>query len=439
MKRVLLKSALALGRDRARRAARRGRRAALGRASRRAALQFVWQRVAPRLPPGVSIATVEGRLAGPLVLGGIAVQSETLELRVERVELRWNPLSAARSNGRRRAARPARSWTSSGFRREQPTAPSEPFRLPASIDLPVDVRVGSASVETLRFRSNPNAEPLSIERASLAGSVDADRLELRELVVLGPLFDVSGDMNVVLRGAYADERSARLDRAARRISGSARQHAILRQSRSAHDRAARRSAVRRACRSARRRAADGAAPRWRGCVHDAAGSVRHRAGAGGDGRRPRCRFRGTLDALDLTGRVELQGGEADGVAADISALYAGDAAEIRALDLVDAGSRAAVHASGRVRLGAEQPVLELDATWTELQWPLRGAPQVASDSGSLELRGTLRDYAVAFAGNLALADGTNGKVSASGTGDAETLNLERPSTSKRCAAGSPAA
>ena len=128
-------------------------------------------------------------------------------------------------------------------------------------------------------------------------------------------------------------------------------------------------------------------------------------------------LRGTLDALDLTGRVELKGGEADGVAADISARYAGGAAEIHALDVVDAGSRAAVHASGRVALGAEQqPVLELAATWTELQWPLRGAPQVASDSGSLELRGTLREYAVALDGNLALADGTNGKVSVSGNG-----------------------
>ena len=136
-------------------------------------------------------------------------------------------------------------------------------------------------------------------------------------------------------------------------------------------------------------------------------------------------FRGTLEALDLTGRVQLEGGEADGVAADIAALYAGNAVEIRALDLVDGGSRAAIHASGRVTIGAEQPALELEATWSELQWPLRGEPQVASDSGSLELRGTFRDYAVAFAGDLALADGTEGKVSASGTGDAETLTLER--------------
>ena len=136
-------------------------------------------------------------------------------------------------------------------------------------------------------------------------------------------------------------------------------------------------------------------------------------------------FRGTLEALDLTGRVQLEGGDADGVAADIHALYAGSAVEIQALDLVDGGSAAAIHASGRVTIGEEHPTLELAATWSELQWPRRGEPQVASDSGSLELRGTLHDYAIAFAGDLMLAEGTEGKVSANGTGDAETLTLER--------------
>ena len=207
MKRLLLKSALALVAI-----ALAALLVAVGvlvwAARSETGLQFVWQRVSPRLPPDVSIATVAGRLAGPLTLGGIAVRTETLELRIESVELRWNPLALLdRTVEVERLG--LRGVDIVQLPAQQSTAPSEPLRLPESIDLPVDVRVGSASVETLRFRSNPNAEPLAIERASLAGSVDADRLELRELVVLGPLFDVSGDMNVVLRGAYAT--SGRLD------------------------------------------------------------------------------------------------------------------------------------------------------------------------------------------------------------------------------------
>ena len=155
------------------------------------------------------------------------VQTATLELRVERVELRWNPWALLdRTVDVERLG--LRGVDIVRLPAEQPTAPSEPFRLPESIDLAVDVRVGSASVETLRFRPSPNAEPLSIERASFAGSVDADRLELRELVVSGPLFDVSGEMNVVPRGAYAT--SGRLDWTVRpgEYPASARQHAIFR-------------------------------------------------------------------------------------------------------------------------------------------------------------------------------------------------------------------
>ena len=421
MKRVLLKSALALGAIMlAALVVAAG--VLLWAARSESGMQFVWQRVAPRLPAGVSVATVEGRLAGPLVFGGVAVQTETLELRVERVELRWNPRALLeRTFDVERLD--VRGVDIVRLPAERPAATASRSGCPKSIDLPVDIRVASASVEELRFRPNPNAEPLSIERASLAGGLDADRLELDELVVSGPLFDVSGEANVVPRDAY--ETSGRLDWVLRpgeypEAHGSTRFPVISRRSRSS--RASKRRTTRASiCASG---AADGAAPRRRGCVHGAAGSVRHRAGAGGDGRlhavAPRHARRARADRARGA-----RGGEADGVAADIAARYAGGAVEIHALDLVDAGSRAAMHASGRVALGAEQPVLELAATWTELQWPLRGAPQVASDSGSLELRGTLHDYAVALDGNLALADGTNGKVSVSGTGNAETLNLDR--------------
>ena len=386
-------------------------------------LRFVWQRVAARLPPGISIATVEGRLAGPLVLGGITVQNETFELRVERVELRWNPLALlGRTFDVERLD--VRVVDVVLLPAEQPAASDEPFRLPASVNLPVDIRVGSASVEGLRFRSSPNAEPLSIERASVAGILDADLLELDELVVRGPVLDVSGDASVVPRDAY--ETSGRIDwvvrpreypeaRGSTQFRGNFEALTIEQRIEAPYD-----------ARVDLRLTEPLTALRLDGEI-----AFRIQPAAFGIEQAPvetvssTLSFRGTLEALDLTGRVQLEGGDADGVAADIAARYAGDAVEIQALDLVDGGSAAAIHASGRVMIGAEQPTLELDATWSELQWPPRGEPQVASDSGSLELRGTLRDYAVALAGDLALADGTEGKVSASGTGDAETLTLER--------------
>ncbi len=421
MKRVLLRSALTLGAI-VLAALLVAAGVLLWAAVSESGLQFVWQRVAARLPPGVSIATVEGRLAGPLVLGGITIQSETFELRVERVELRWNPraLLGRTFDVERLDVRvvdivllPA-----------EQAASAEPFRLPASIGLPVDIQVGSASVEELRFRSNPNAEPLSIERGSIVGSLDADLLELDELVVRGPVFDISGDVSIVPRDAY--EMSGHVDwvlqpggypeaRGSTQFSGNLEALTIEQRVEAPYD-----------AHIDLRVEEPLAALRLDGeialTMQPAAFGIEQ---ALVETVSSTLSFRGTLETLDLTGRVQFEGGEAAGVAADIAALYAGNALEIRALDLVDGGSRAAIHASGRVTIGAEQPALDLEATWSELHWPLHGEPQIASDSGSLELRGTLRDYAVAFAGDLALAHGAEGKVSASGTGDAEMLTLER--------------
>ncbi len=422
MKRVLLKALLALGALVLTVVVVTGG-LLLWAARSESGLRFVWQRVAPRLPAGVSVAAVEGRLAGPLVLAGIAVDTATLEVRVERIELEWR-LRALLRRVVEVERLDARGVNVVQRRGEQPAAPSEPFRLPDSLDLPVDVEITGASLDGFQFRANPSAEPLSIERASVAGSLDAERLELRELVVRGPLFDVTGTASVAPRGVYAT--SAQLDwtvrsselpdvRGSTRLSGDLESLTIEQRSEPPYD------------------------ARVDLRVQDALGALRLDGEAAltvqpaelgaeqvpADTVSATLSLRGPLGALEMTGRVELTGGEADGFAADFAARYAGDAVEIRSLDVVRAGSSAALHASGRVALRGEQPVLELDATWTDLQWPLRGEAQVASDSGSLRLTGTPSEYAVALRGELALADGTNGDVRVSGTGTAEALALDQ--------------
>ena len=159
---------------------------------------------------------------------------------------------------------------------------------------------------------------MSIERASLAGSVDADRLELRELVVRGPLFDVSGDMNVVPRGGYAT--SGRLDwlvrpggypeaRGSARFFGNLTALTIEQRVEAPYD-----------ARVDLRVEEPLTALRLDGEVafsmQPAAFGV---AQAPAETVGATLSLRGTPDALDLTGRVELQGGAADGIAAQISA------------------------------------------------------------------------------------------------------------------------
>jgi translocation and assembly module TamB len=385
-------------------------------------LQFVWQRVVPRLPAGISVAAVEGRLAGPLVLEGIAVDTDTLAVRVERVELHWRPRSLL---GRVVYVErlDVRGVEVVQLPVEQPPAPSEPFRLPGSIELPVDVEVAAASLAGLEFRASPSAEPYTVERAAFAANLSATAFELREIEVRGPLFDMTGAASVVPRGAY--ETSAQLDWAVRpgdypeargntRVSGDLDVLTIEQRVEPPYD-ARLEVRVQDALTALR---LDGEAVL---ALQPAAFGVEQAPAERVDAALS---FGGPLDALDVTGSVTFTGGDADGVAVELAVQYAGTAVEIRMLDVVRAGSSMALQASGRAAVGGEQPVLELDMTWTDLQWPLDGEPQVASDAGSLTLTGTPEDYAIVLEGALALADGTNGNVRVSGTGDAEALALD---------------
>lgn len=386
-------------------------------------LRFLAARVLPRLPAGVSIDTVSGRLAGPLELAGIAVRTDTMELRVARAELRWNPRALL-----------DRTFDVEGLDVSgvdvvalagiEPREPAEPLRLPERIELPVDVRVAAASIDAIRYFASPGTEPLAIEHVSAAGRLDGDALEVGELSVHAPLFDVSAAVSVVPRVPYVI--SGRLEWVVRpagypEVRGSAQLSGdsglVTIEPRAAEPYEARATV---------RVAEPLTAPRIDGdaelTIEPAALGVTQLPV---DAVHSRLSVRGPLDALEVTAHLDLAGGEIDGVTADLAARYAGDGVEVRALDLAEPVSGAALHASGRVTMDGEQPALDLTARWSNFGWPLRGDRQVRTDGGTLTLRGTLDDYTLALDGGLALADEVDGKVSASGTGGSDALRLER--------------
>lgn len=385
-------------------------------------LRFLAARVLPRLPAGVSIDAVSGRLAGPLELSGIVVRTDTLDVRIARAELRWNPralldrtfdVERLDVSGVDVVALPG----------AEPREPAEPFRLPERIDLPVDVRIGAAAIDAIRYFSSPGAEPLAVEHVTIAGRFDDDALELGELSVRAPPFDVSAAANVAPRAPYAT--SGRLDwivrlaghpevRGSARLSGDSRLLTIEPRVAEPYE-----------ARAAVRVAEPLSAPRI-----DADAALTIRPAALGMAQLPvdtvdaTVSVHGPLDALELGAHLDLAGGEADGVAADLAARYAGDGVEIRSLDVTERAAGAALHASGRITMDA-RPAVDLAARWSDLAWPLRGESRVRSDRGTLALRGALDGYTVALDGGLALASEIDGKVSVSGAGSRDALRLDR--------------
>jgi hypothetical protein len=57
----------------------------------RAFLAWAWQQAEPVLPEGVTVESVTGRLAGPIKVHGLHVDTATARIRVAELEADWRP------------------------------------------------------------------------------------------------------------------------------------------------------------------------------------------------------------------------------------------------------------------------------------------------------------------------------------------------------------
>ncbi|MGQ0697158.1 MAG: translocation/assembly module TamB domain-containing protein [Panacagrimonas sp.] len=98
------------------------------------------------------------------------------------------------------------------------------------------------------------------------------------------------------------------------------------------------------------------------------------------------------------------------------------------------GTLAAFEAQGELALGDTAQIkadaryspehLEAKLQWTALQWPLSGAPRIASSRGQLDASGTPRDYRYTLDAELA-AEGQKGVATATGSGGLSHVVLEQ--------------
>ncbi|MCB1674801.1 MAG: translocation/assembly module TamB domain-containing protein [Halioglobus sp.] len=174
-------------------------------AGTRSGLSFAWGRIGPRLPQAVAVASVEGRLIGPLAVRGVKLDTDTLHLAVDAVDFDWSAreLLFATVHVTNLAVRGV------DYRVSQRTAAEpegEPFVLPEAIDLPVKVQVDRVALEDLSLVTAPGGEPFVVDALRLRDAhLDDERWQFQSLNGHGPLFDVDGRAGLTPRGRYATE------------------------------------------------------------------------------------------------------------------------------------------------------------------------------------------------------------------------------------------
>lgn len=147
------------------------------------------------------------------------------------------------------------------------------------------------------------------------------------------------------------------------------------------------------------------------------------------------RFALDSDIIQLAGDAELQLGSQLPFTADLTlAKSVPDLAEITAQIKLQGDRQkvnlavkmltpAEVNAQGWIAFSEESPRFDVSGSWSQLQWPMQGEKQYASENARLSVRGSVADYVIKLESDIFVEKLAAGKLNLLGRGDAEQFTL----------------
>jgi len=374
------------------------------------------------LPASIQVASVDGRLAGPLVVHGVRLETATLSVGVERAELRWRPgrlLSGALAIDRLQAD--GVSVTTLRSPEEPPPPDTGPFELPSELGTPVALELDELVVNDVEYRSAPAAEPLVVEAIGASLAATGTTFTLERLQVSAPLFDVDAEAELTARGDYP--LAARVD-ATLRPEGLAPVRSTTRVDGSLQSMRVRETVAEPYNLEAEARIADPfetlrleARARLSGvdpaAVKTGLPEASLSAEVAARGTPSDLALQATLDGVHQAHRVN----------AELEAELEDDRLSIRTLSARLPGHESRLDGSGSVRLAGDFPT-DASLTWQDLKWPLGDDPDYRSASGRVSVTGSLDDYRVSVKADMTLPGDVPLQAALSGEGSRERLDAE---------------
>ena len=388
-------------------------------------LEWTYRFAAALLPGELSIQQLEGQLRGPLRLSGVHYHNDQLDVNLARLALQWRP--GALVEGKLHIE----TLTVSGLHIQQEpatagaTAVTTAGPLP-DIRLPLAVQIDHAELHDFRLAARGDSTGFELTDAELRNAAfRRGRLTLGHLAVNAPhyRFSVAGNMT--------PQRDYPLDLAVQwsadggdygRLAGSGRLSGDLHMI----DIRLQLSSPLRAV--------------LRGAITDPLGKL----GWQGEVSWPAIdlhTLHATWPALSLSGKVHGSGDlnhvQAEG---EVRSLYenlhadhrflidydhARDTLKVQRLHttLRETGPTLAVH--GTLSHLSQVPRAELAGDWQALRWPLQGEAALHSASGTFSVAGSLDDYKLQVAGNVAGKQVPSADWSLAATGDTQNMTVTR--------------
>ncbi len=375
-----------------------------------------------RSPVTITIDKVEGRVLGPLRLGGIVVEQSGTKLRIEGASLDWD------ASGLWKKQLYVRSLLVDGVALTlgppDPNAPPpKPFER-FDIELPVDVVVDSLRLRAISFRQAGRPDSFAIREIGLDGLRYEDSLGVQRFAVATPWGELGFRGWVQTRGPYPLDLAIQWSLTPPgqpRIAGSgtitgnldtlgiqqhvtepaqvfvtARLESLT--TRLRFDASAKLEPI--ALRSLRKDLP--------------AATVSATIAARGNAERQDITLAASYDSKE-TGRWNLSG----------DARAAMPEVELPRLVVAQHGSRARIDVSGRAHLDSVRTTVAANATWSELAWPPVGSALVTLPTGRLTGEGEAGGYRVRMESAVRGSRGLQESLRLSGHGDTTSFTLER--------------
>jgi translocation and assembly module TamB len=401
-----------------------------------AGARWLLGRVGGAVAGTLTAAEVEGSVLGPLTIHGLVYESDSLDVRVEELQLDWRPGALLR----RRldvATLDVRGVDVLLTGQEEESAAPPPL---PTIDLPLDILVQSATLQDLEM-TTAGAEPLIVDSVELSAHTAGERFVIERFDLRSPTLDADLNGGFVPRGDYPLDLRVAWSLRPEEPDGPAgwRGEGTL-------------TGTLAELRAEQQLASPLAAridARLRQPLSDLTFEATVEAQP-----FPLTALGADLPQVTVDGRLDVAGSpETFSVETDL-AVQVRDLGPLRARAELDVAGRrwridrltvtspaaaTRIVAAGRILLpaaaddgaaaegaaAAERPDLDLEAAWTGLVWPLGDAPAVTSPRGELTLVGSFDAYELTIRGEIATPALPASPLELSARGGADGLFLER--------------
>jgi len=381
-------------------------------------------------PDLLRVERVDGCILEDLHIEGLHIRTPRLELRLDGLNLRWQPLATLTTGTLRISELGVRGLDITRAPPEDAKKASGPIEFP-ELHLPLglkleleQVRVEKLSIGTLHKDSR-----FHIDRIALAANWSDRRVTLRELAVALPKpqlraaaqgeVELTGDYPVDLGLTWNLSREPALELSGQATIGGDIKALYLKNDLTGSLQARLQALVRGIPEH----------PRWEGELSILRGDLPA--------------IRADLPALDLNGELTTSGdldeariqGNLVGAAPDrpdfgrlqamLDVRWRDRVLEIADLKLTENKSGAQFTADGKLDISDPAGWVDLEATWKNLRWPLTGEePVAAAGQGKLWVRGTLDQFSYRVSSEVWGRDFPEAKLRLTGEGNREATQIE---------------